>query len=367
MCQAEKNSVKVPELCESCGSKDSEWRNLSTGKIEHAKVDSHKIPTKVEVTHKPSEGKAAPSGIYMPRAVSPSPPITPSPDITPPPSVHISPPPSVPSYPPPYGSLVGYPYAYGISLREWFKSIFQDVSEMLKKDFLWLIVISIIIAFTLLKKIFSSSGQLLFWVFVEAGIFVGFAILDWKSSKSSSGALSVYRGLSRILALTAMLFIISLPMDLKSHEENKQAQSIADKPDDPSQDESRQPEQKTDNSKAPSTEISQETFRPIDDISKYIPEEKKNIFESFFYGIRKFFGLVEKKSFTFCRVKFNVTSLNVRIGPGSKSRVISKVTAGEKYFFIGMNEGNSWIQIKDINENTGWVSARYMEILTVEY
>ena len=54
--------------------------------------------------------------------------------------------------------------------------------------------------------------------------------------------------------------------------------------------------------------------------------------------------------------------LNVRSGPGTTYAIVAKAMAGETYQVVGRSTDGTWLQIRRGDDETGWVSAPYLQI-----
>ncbi|MEP7287931.1 MAG: SH3 domain-containing protein [Chloroflexota bacterium] len=60
-----------------------------------------------------------------------------------------------------------------------------------------------------------------------------------------------------------------------------------------------------------------------------------------------------------CTVRVSVSGLNLRTGPGTNFRVMTRLNVGDELTVIGRNADSSWYQGKR-STSTGWVSAGYV-------
>ena len=61
-----------------------------------------------------------------------------------------------------------------------------------------------------------------------------------------------------------------------------------------------------------------------------------------------------------CTAQVNISNLNLREGPSTDFRVITKLKIGERLIVIGRKPDSSWLQVRREPSIQGWVSAQYV-------
>lgn len=61
-----------------------------------------------------------------------------------------------------------------------------------------------------------------------------------------------------------------------------------------------------------------------------------------------------------CTAQVNINNLNLREGPSTDFRIITKLKLGEGLIVIGRNTDTSWLQVRREAAGQGWVSAQYV-------